>query len=516
MLVLGVEQPRQLAERHAVADRHREVADEARVPPCRATGPSIWKPPIGFGRSSTTTGSLRFAASSMHERHRRHVGVEADADVLEIDDDRVDPLEHGRGRPARVAVERVNRQPGLRVDFRRHVGVEHAADAVLRPEQRHQLHVLRLVQQVDGRGAVAGAAGVVRDEPDALALAAARSLARAARRGRSCTGSRGAGRRACRTAPKSRPVHAAVAATGRRRSGSPRPRPSRPARAAASRRPCRPGCTRFDRNTTNMPVAGSIHSDVPVKPVCPNEPTGSSSPRFDENDESMSQPRPRTFGSPPSVGRRHLLDRERREHARAVIGAAAEQHAAEDRQIGRRAEQPGVPGDAAHAAGGRIVHDAAQHLPLAAFARPRQRRQLSVGAMRGRSAGGGRNIVSFIPSGSKISCLANWSSGMPAHAPDDVAEQKEVDVAVDEALRRAGGRHLLDRQRNRRVGSGPGLGEIDVGPQPGHVRQQVADGDVRLAVALETGDERRDAVVEAQLALARPASSRWWSSRPPW
>ena len=29
MLVLGVEQPRQLAERHAVADRHREVGGEA-------------------------------------------------------------------------------------------------------------------------------------------------------------------------------------------------------------------------------------------------------------------------------------------------------------------------------------------------------------------------------------------------------------------------------------------------------------------------------------------------------
>ena len=42
------------------------------------------------------------------------------------------------------------------------------------------------------------------------------------------------------------------------------------------------GCTRFDRKTTNSFVAGSIQSDVPVKPVCPNEPSGSSSPRFDE------------------------------------------------------------------------------------------------------------------------------------------------------------------------------------------------------------------------------------------
>ncbi len=49
------------------------------------------------------------------------------------------------------------------------------------------------------------------------------------------------------------------------------------------------------------PVAGSIHSDVPVKPVCPNEPSGRSSPRFDEYDESRSHPRPRTFVSEGGV-----------------------------------------------------------------------------------------------------------------------------------------------------------------------------------------------------------------------
>ncbi len=42
------------------------------------------------------------------------------------------------------------------------------------------------------------------------------------------------------------------------------------------------GWTRFDRNTTNVSVAGSIQIDVPVKPVWPNEPSGNSSPRFDE------------------------------------------------------------------------------------------------------------------------------------------------------------------------------------------------------------------------------------------
>ena len=61
------------------------------------------------------------------------------------------------------------------------------------------------------------------------------------------------------------------------------------------------GCTRFERNTTNSRVTGSIQSEVPVKPVCPNDPIGSSSPLFDEKLESMSQPRPRTFGSPGAL-----------------------------------------------------------------------------------------------------------------------------------------------------------------------------------------------------------------------
>ena len=42
------------------------------------------------------------------------------------------------------------------------------------------------------------------------------------------------------------------------------------------------GWTRFERNTIQVFVSGSIHSDVPVHPVWPNEPSGISSPRLDE------------------------------------------------------------------------------------------------------------------------------------------------------------------------------------------------------------------------------------------
>ncbi len=58
----------------------------------------------------------------------------------------------------------------------------------------------------------------------------------------------------------------------------------------------RRGWTLLDSSTTYVFVTGSIQREVPVKPVWPNEPTGKSSPRFEEKGESMSKPRPRRMG----------------------------------------------------------------------------------------------------------------------------------------------------------------------------------------------------------------------------
>src|ERR687888_371679 len=41
-------------------------------------------------------------------------------------------------------------------------------------------------------------------------------------------------------------------------------------------------------------VTGSIHIEVPLKPLWPNDPTGNSSPRLVEKGESMSHPNPRS------------------------------------------------------------------------------------------------------------------------------------------------------------------------------------------------------------------------------
>jgi hypothetical protein len=84
---------------------------------------------------------------------------------------------------------------------------------------------------------------------------------------------------------------------------------------------------------------------------------------------------------------------------------------------------------------------------------------------------------------------------------DDFAEQEKVDVAVDEARAGRRGRNFLDRQLDGRVLAGPHVAEIDVRPQAGHMREQMADGDIGLAVPFETRDERRDAIDQANLPV---------------
>ncbi len=90
---------------------------------------------------------------------------------------------------------------------------------------------------------------------------------------------------------------------------------------------------------------------------------------------------------------------------------------------------------------------------------------------------------------------------LAAHSPHDVPEQEEVDVAIDEPLAGRRGRRLLDRQLDRLVVSGPQVAEVHVRAQARDMRQQMTDGDVSLAVALETRNERRDTVREPHLAV---------------
>ena len=274
---------------------------------------------------------------------------------------------------------------------------------MFRAEQRDQRDVLRAVQQIDGRGAVARAPGVIGDQSDPLAherrkplgpqhvepVRRRRQRGRRSGRGRRSEVAPGIRERSRRCGQGSSAVAATVAT--RARSGVTSPLPS--------------GCTRFDRNTTNRPVAGSIQRDVPVKPVWPNDPIGSSSPRLAEYAESKSQPSARTLRSSPGVaGVVILATVSGDEDARTAETAAPEQHPAEHREIGGRAEQAGVSGHARPCDGrwDRERCPGASSCPARRMA-SRTACSVSVGATRGCRPAGGLNIVSFMPSGAKIS-----------------------------------------------------------------------------------------------------------------
>ena len=51
------------------------------------------------------------------------------------------------------------------------------------------------------------------------------------------------------------------------------------------------------------------------------------------------------------------------------------------------------------------------------------------------------------------------------------------------------------------LGAAPGIGQVDIGPEAGGVREQVADGDVALPVALEAGDVAGHRIDQAQPAF---------------
>ena len=201
----------------------------------------------------------------------------------------------------------------------------------------------------------------------------------------------------------------------------------------------------------------------------------------------MSQPSPRTArisgGVDGEVIRATVAGDRIRTPPRA---AAAEQHPAEARQIGGGAEQAGVSGDAVHPPRRRIVDDAAQERHVGPVARPRQRsRTLRSARFAARHDSGGRNVVSLHAERLEDVRLRVAIERLAADAAHDVAEQEEIDVAVDEPLAGRRRRHFVDARADRFVGAVKLDLELEVGPQPGRVRQQMADGDAALAVAAE-------------------------------
>ena len=247
---------------------------------------------------------------------------------------------------------------------------------MLGAEERHQRDAGRLVQQVDGRRAVGGAAGVVGDEPDLAALQRREAVAdqdvdagEHARR-RRCR--RPAGRDRTRRRSRCRWCAGCVSSASV---------------CAADQRRRRDG---RDPGPERRDVAGAVgvqaarqedHEQLRVR-IDPDRRAGEAGVAERAERHAARRGWPRSSCRRPSRGRAArgiaggvagviiLATVSGASTRRGAQRAAAEQHAHEPGQVAGGAEQPGVAGDAAHPPRRGVVHDAAQRLGLGRLARP--------------------------------------------------------------------------------------------------------------------------------------------------
>ena len=135
-----VEQARELADGHAVAHRNRVEADE-RFEAVHQHRPFDFGSADRIGPIADDDLDVVACRRGQAVRHRIDVGIDAGADVLQVDDEHVHVLQHlGRGL-ARFAVKRIdgNVPAGVtgmaRLD---HVLLDVGPEPVLRPENDRQ------------------------------------------------------------------------------------------------------------------------------------------------------------------------------------------------------------------------------------------------------------------------------------------------------------------------------------------------------------------------------------------
>ncbi len=112
-----------------------------------------------------------FRSSLEHVKQRRDEGVDAGAEVLEIDEHDVEHRHRRIGRAAHLAIEAEDRNAEDRIiEVRRllHVVLLVAAQAVLRPERRRQLQAGRRRQRVERMGEIARDGGRMCQKAEAL------------------------------------------------------------------------------------------------------------------------------------------------------------------------------------------------------------------------------------------------------------------------------------------------------------------------------------------------------------
>ena len=160
----------EFAHRQAVAHRHRAGADEAL--PAGAQGQAFDRAAGGVGAVEHPDRLAVLRGGFEHVAQRGDEGVDAAAEILQVDEQDVEAVHHRGGRPAHFAVEAEDGNAELRVEeIRRfdHVVLLVAAQAVLRAEGGAQLDVGQGGEGVERMRQVGGDRGRVGEQGDALA-----------------------------------------------------------------------------------------------------------------------------------------------------------------------------------------------------------------------------------------------------------------------------------------------------------------------------------------------------------
>ena len=400
------------------------------------------------------------------------------------------PLQHlGRG-PLGGAVEAVDADIGGGVDGVLDPGaVFPAREAVLRRKQRGDLHA-RLPHDVDIAAALAVETGVVGDQPDALALEGREflifehvepglggSVARHfAPRARAAQGLVVAGERDALRVDSERRRHDGRHLAAQRREGRPR---------VGMHAVGQQDDVRLARRVD--PDGGAGEAGVAVGADGEQVAAIAGERRIDVPAQAAQD---RLVGRALRLG--ELLDGHRAEHAHAVQLAAVEHHLCEARQVVGSGEHSRVAGNAAHIARGGVMHHAAQ------------RRLVFGQLLGGRDARHqrGRRLEHRVLHTERLEdVLARViRDHLAAQAVHELAQQDEIDVAVDEPRARGSGGRIGVGQLDAVLVAGPRNLERHVRLQAREVRHQVADGDVAVA-ALELRNVLGDLVVQPELAL---------------
>ncbi len=109
-----VEQKRELGDGHAVPHRDGKLPDERLVARLQHR-PFNRDPADGIGTVAHDDGKASPRRSAQAVGHGVDKGVDARTDILEVDDEDIDEIEHLGGRLARFAVEREDRHVAARV-----------------------------------------------------------------------------------------------------------------------------------------------------------------------------------------------------------------------------------------------------------------------------------------------------------------------------------------------------------------------------------------------------------------